>query len=116
MKNPDRFKKMTNEQLLLSVRLGNSIAFDAIFDRYWKQLYIRGHRILNDLTVLETIIQDVFSEFWKNIKKTYIADLEFHLLDEFLTKITELYKTRKDLFKEPKRRNNLPKPPESSEG
>ena len=54
----------TDEQLLQGVRNGDRAAFDALYRRYWVQLYDAAYKRLNDREQAEDIVQEVFIQFW----------------------------------------------------
>lgn len=54
----------TDEQLLERIRLGNRLAFDELYLKYWMILYDAAYKRLNDRQLSEDIVQNVFTRLW----------------------------------------------------
>ncbi|GEC71369.1 DNA-directed RNA polymerase sigma-70 factor [Flavobacterium flevense] len=72
-------KSMSDEELQFQLKKGNNLAFDVIFDRYWKRLYTYAYNIFKEEEVCEDIVQEIFISFWKNIETATILHLESYL-------------------------------------
>ncbi|QIH35955.1 sigma factor [Sphingobacterium sp. DR205] len=59
---------------------GSEISFGHIYDRYWRELFISAHKVLQDKSLAEDIVQDTFVNLWKNREKaTDIQSLRSYL-------------------------------------
>jgi RNA polymerase sigma-70 factor (ECF subfamily) len=58
-------KVKTNTELLLLLKEGNMVAFDAIYERYCKRLYEFVIRYVKAETDAEEIVQEVFIKIWE---------------------------------------------------
>lgn len=59
---------------------GQSESFTAIFNTYWKKLYVIAYRRLGDEELAKDIVQDVFVYFWKERENISINEsLEAYL-------------------------------------
>lgn len=61
----NRIKQKSDEELLEAVRRDDRIAFEEIYFRYWKKLYISAYQILRDSPASEDIIQEIFIQLWQ---------------------------------------------------
>jgi RNA polymerase sigma-70 factor (family 1) len=59
----------SDEKLLLEIKAGNMLAFDALYKNYSKKLYKFACSILKSKEESENIVQDVFLNLWKNRAK-----------------------------------------------
>ncbi|WP_163399414.1 RNA polymerase sigma-70 factor [Flavobacterium fluviatile] len=59
---------------------GDTLAFEVIFDRYWKRLYNYAFKIYKDEAVCEDIVQELFISLWNNLSVTPILSLESYLM------------------------------------
>lgn len=59
----------TNSERILNLNQGNKKAFQLIFDEWYEHMCFFAHRILNDHTIAEDIVQDAFINLWKNKEK-----------------------------------------------
>ena len=54
-------------------------AFDEIYARYWKKLYLFAYSILEDREVCEDIVQDIFTYLYTKRKELSISELKPYL-------------------------------------
>ncbi|SDD69703.1 RNA polymerase sigma-70 factor, ECF subfamily [Mucilaginibacter pineti] len=66
--------------LLLQLSEGNKLAFDILYNKYWKQVYNAAYKRLNDAERAQDIAQDVFVQLWIRGTKTPIENLPAYLL------------------------------------
>lgn len=67
-------KKLSDEELLVLIRLDNERAFSALFDRHKGTLYRHIYQRTNLDTESEEILQTIFISFWKNRQTIVIQD------------------------------------------
>lgn len=58
------YKTLTDEQLIKHLNANSQLAFDEIYDRYWKRLFTIAFNKLNDFHVAEEVVQDIFTSLW----------------------------------------------------
>lgn len=75
----DYLENLSDNQLLVLVKQGNEMAFNCIYNRYWKKLLIYSTKILNDQSLAEDILQDIFTKLWLNRNQSEIENLESYL-------------------------------------
>lgn len=69
-------------------------AFEEIYSRYWKRLFIFSHNIIRDRSICENIVQDIFTSFYLNRKTSTIDNLNAYLYQA--TKFQVIKYLRKD--------------------
>lgn len=74
-----KFSAYKEEALLSSLRRQEEWAFDEIYRRYWKKLYLAAFRRIGSSEICEELIQDVFTGLWTNCKTTTIRNLPAYL-------------------------------------
>lgn len=74
------FKSLSDIELQSWLQKENPLAFETIFNRYWKRLYSYAFNIFKEEEVCEDIVQEVFISLWKNSNSTTILNLEGYLL------------------------------------
>ncbi len=57
---------MTDEELLIRIRLGDREAFGELYDRHAPRVVAIARRLIRDRQTVEEIVQDVFTRIWKN--------------------------------------------------
>ncbi|HEX8545941.1 MAG TPA: RNA polymerase sigma-70 factor, partial [Cytophagaceae bacterium] len=67
---------------------GNQMAFEVIFNRYWKRLYTYAFKIYKEEEICEDIVQEIFINFWKNASTSIILNLEAYLFRAVKYKIS----------------------------
>ncbi|GGF24674.1 RNA polymerase sigma-70 factor [Echinicola rosea] len=69
----------SDQELLLLVKEGNTLAFDELFNRHWEVLYLRSFSLLRDPATCEDIVQDVFLKIWQNRDTIQISHFNSYL-------------------------------------
>ncbi|UYQ91730.1 sigma-70 family RNA polymerase sigma factor [Chitinophaga horti] len=66
--------------VLEALREGRQDAFEAIFNKYWQEMYATAYQRLRDQTVAEDMVQDVFTSIWERRYELQInSPLEHYL-------------------------------------
>ncbi|MFC4870990.1 RNA polymerase sigma-70 factor [Negadavirga shengliensis] len=71
-------------------------AFDAIYEKYWKRLFLYAFKILNDQPACEDMVQEVFVKLWQRAGANKITCLEAYLLKSMRYRISNYIRDRKD--------------------
>ena len=77
---PNELYIADDAELLLLLSEGNKPAFDALYNKYWKQVYNTAYKRLNDTERAQDIAQDVFVQLWTRGSKSPIENLPAYLL------------------------------------
>jgi RNA polymerase sigma-70 factor (ECF subfamily) len=59
-------QRSSEDELILSIKSGDSAAFQELFFTYCQPLIRFAHRFVNDVALAEDIVQDVFLKIWSN--------------------------------------------------
>ena len=59
------FKKLPDQELLRAIHDDNHSAFEALFDRYWKQMFRAAQARLKDSSTAEDVVQELFIKIWQ---------------------------------------------------
>lgn len=109
------YLQYSDEQLMLEIKAGNMVAYDALYRKYSKKLYKFSLSILKSSEEAENIIQDVFLNLWLNrekieknsLVKYYIFTIAYNSAISVIRKkikevqFLEYLKTLQDLQQEP---------------
>lgn len=76
---PINFKEISDDQLLTLVKDGNHLAFQQIYNRYWEKLYGSAYNVLNDKSLSEDVMHDVFLDIWMRKDEIQIQNLYGYL-------------------------------------
>jgi len=82
-----KLSKLRASELQQLVKEGNKPAFEVIFDRYWKRLFVYAFRIYKDEKICEDIVQEIFISLWEKSNDTNILNLEAYLVRSVKYKI-----------------------------
>jgi RNA polymerase sigma-70 factor (ECF subfamily) len=63
--NPAQLDRLTDQQLVDLLHQGDRGAFDQIFSRYWKKLFIYANKVIRDEANAQDIVQEVFVSLWQ---------------------------------------------------
>jgi RNA polymerase sigma-70 factor (ECF subfamily) len=69
-----------NDQVLLAeIGRRNGLAFDVLYNRYWKDVFNIAYKRIRNMDVAQDIAQDVFVQLWTREKATPIDNLPGYL-------------------------------------
>jgi RNA polymerase sigma-70 factor (family 1) len=74
------YSSYTDDQLLLSLKNGDTSAFTEIYERYWARLLAYTMRVVRQQPDAEDIVQELFISIWK---RRHTLDIE-HTLSTYL--------------------------------
>jgi RNA polymerase sigma-70 factor (ECF subfamily) len=64
----------TDSSLLAALRKGDELAFRALYERYWTELYTMAYRRLRDEEAAKDIVQNIFVNLWTSRKEVFIEN------------------------------------------
>lgn len=73
------FSQITDQELLTLSGSGNTLAFNEIFNRYWKRLFTYAYKVYEDEKLCEDMIQEIFLSLWERRGEVVITNLEAYL-------------------------------------
>lgn len=59
------YHKLTDLELALLLKEGDAAAFEFLYNRYWKKLYVVASKRLSNHIEAEELVQDVFLNLWR---------------------------------------------------
>ena len=65
---------VSDQELVALLRQGNTAAFTAIFDRYYRLLFIHAYKKLNDEEQAKDVVQDLFTALWLRRESLVLAN------------------------------------------
>ena len=79
--------KVQDKLLLLKLKEGNTDAFDALYEKYWKEIYTAAFKRLQDPAQAKDITQDVFLQLWLKREENNIDNLPAYLFTATKNKV-----------------------------
>lgn len=73
------YNTYTDDQLWIQITLDDQDAFTAVYNRYWKALYVRARNMLSDSDLAQDIVQEVFISLWHRRHEVEILHLKAYL-------------------------------------
>lgn len=74
-----RLNEIDDKQLLILIKNGNELAFNQLYNRYWKRLFAYTLNILNDKGLAEDVIHEIFTNIWIKGDSLNISTCENYL-------------------------------------
>ena len=71
---------LSDTELQKKLQRQDQLAFEVLFDRYWKRLYSFAFKIYKKEAICEDIVQEIFISLWEKSINTNIVNLEGYLL------------------------------------
>jgi RNA polymerase sigma-70 factor (ECF subfamily) len=100
----DELLNASDVDLLTAISQGNTIAFDTLYNRYWKDVYNIAYKRLQQTDLAQDVAQDVFVQLWTREKSTPIDNLGGYLR----------IATRNSVFKQLEKASKYPTIPDAS--
>lgn len=103
-------------ELIARLKAGEEPAFRAIYDRYWKRLYIIARNRLGDAIEAEEIVQEIFLDFWnrradfqleKALENYFTIAVKFKVIDRLATQTRAARNARDYAAHQPDTENNV---------
>lgn len=98
-------RNCNNIELLEKFAANNVLAFEEIYNRYSKDMFIFAMNIFKEKEVCEDIIQNVFTDLWSKRKKIQITNLKAYLFQSVKYQIFNHIRNRKLSFQDLTRLN-----------
>ena len=73
------YRLLADEVLLKFLIISDELAFQEIYQRYWRQLYYAALSKINNKEVAEDIIQTVFTDLWEKRERQSIKNISAYL-------------------------------------
>jgi RNA polymerase sigma-70 factor (ECF subfamily) len=73
------YEAYTDEHLLLCIQNGEESAFDELYGRYWRPLYVAASRRLENGQQAEDIVQEIFIRLWSRRHDLNIDNMAAYL-------------------------------------
>lgn len=91
------YRSYNDSQLVSLIREGDRMAFDEVYERYWKKLYNDTFKRLKSIEMIEEIVQDVFSNLWSTRASRKIQNVYPYLLTAVRYQVFMLYKKGRNM-------------------
>lgn len=75
----NKFESYSDESLAGLLHRGEMRAFEAIYRRYWRRLFIAAYQRIGSRELCEELVQDIFTGLWNNRDKVHIQNLQTYL-------------------------------------
>jgi RNA polymerase sigma-70 factor (family 1) len=79
--------RVEDQLLLLKLKEGSELAFDALYEKYWQGLYAAAFKRLEDPDQAKDITQDVFLQLWLKRNEAHIENLPAYLYTAVKNKV-----------------------------
>jgi RNA polymerase sigma-70 factor (ECF subfamily) len=81
----------TLEELLQHIKEDDRRAFDQLYSKIWKELFVKAYSKLKDEDLAKDIVQEIFIDLWnkrklreiENVRSYLLQAVKFKVLDEF---------------------------------
>ncbi len=81
--------------LLEKVRRGDTTSFNALYKKYWKEIYDHAFKRLQDHSKAEDITQEIFCKIWLNRTSLSIDNLSAYFYTAVRNKVLNLFEKEK---------------------
>lgn len=55
----------SDAELLALISVSDNLAFNELYDRYWKQVFNAAYKQIKDISSAQDITQDIFTQLWQ---------------------------------------------------
>ncbi|WP_179412171.1 RNA polymerase sigma factor [Mucilaginibacter sp. E4BP6] len=89
-------KNYTDTDLLLLIKGNSHSAFNELFDRYWQKAYQKAFARLDDSTVAQDIVQEIFINLWqRRVNLDVHTSFENYLYSSVRLKVISYFRSQK---------------------
>lgn len=89
-------KTSDSNYLFTLARIDNELAFNQLYDRLWKSLYLFSLKLLKNETEAKDVVQDVFCNLWTKRKELEIKNINSYLFSATKYKCLEYIRKNKN--------------------
>lgn len=82
----------SDTELIEQLHMGDKVAFQKIYDRYWNRLYRVAVSKVRVTENAKEIVQDIFLDLWQRHQESHINDLERYLFSAVKYKVLDFFK------------------------
>lgn len=86
---------VTDAVLLENIRQGDANSFNALYKKYWKEIYNNAFKRLGDRSKAEDITQDIFCKIWLNRATLSIDNLPAYFYAAVRNRVLNLFEKEK---------------------
>lgn len=86
-------KEITDKELLNLIKQGNNVAFQNLYNKYWKKLFLYSFQILKDRQEAEDTVQEIFFSIWDKKSGLEINNVSSYLISAAKYKAISKFKT-----------------------
>ena len=84
--------ELDNSNLINMLKLGDKLAFQQIYKRYWNRLFKLAISKVKGTDNAKEIVQDIFLDLWHRRQEVTIIDLERYLFSAVKYKVFDYFK------------------------
>lgn len=81
--------------LLEEIREGSAVAFNRLYAKYWRSVYIAAIKMLKDHDQTQDIVQDIFINLWLKREELMIGNLSAYLRAAVRNRVLNLFEREK---------------------
>ncbi len=74
------YHSLPDDILLKLLKADDELAYKVLYNRYWKNLFLKAYAKTHSKETAEEIVQDIFYSLWQNRNKNKIENLHSYLL------------------------------------
>jgi len=90
----NQFHDYTDEALLSFIQNGDKMAFEEIYNRHWRRLYVAAVKVLKSDAEAQEIVQDLFLKLWVRREDLKILNLSHYLMGAVKKKIVDSMRSK----------------------
>ncbi|WP_291866528.1 RNA polymerase sigma-70 factor [Maribacter sp.] len=87
-----KLSDVSDAKLLILIKNRNELAFNRLYDRYWRRLFSYTLNILNDKGLAEDVVHDIFTNIWIKRESLDITSFENYLFVSAKNKSISLFR------------------------
>lgn len=85
----------TDQELIISMKSGNQMAFEEIYERHWSVLYRSAYNVLREEAGSLDVVQEVFIWFWEHRDQLEVNSIRGYLLTAVKYKVANYLRSGK---------------------
>jgi RNA polymerase sigma-70 factor (family 1) len=85
----------TDQELIRLIKHDDESAFSAIYDRYWKELYLSARKVIESKPIAQDAVQEVFISLWSRRQELELESLRGWLFQAVRFQVFKVFRHEK---------------------
>lgn len=92
------FSQYSDEELIFFLKQDNEAAFNELYDRFWKPLYVKAYSFLKSDSDAKDCVQNLFVSLWKNRHISSPQKVDHYMYQAIRYQVFNIFNQKKNIL------------------